>query len=342
MTIVTPEPTITRDRFGRPLVVSPTGGRAVPYTRATTFVDCIDDKFNLQKWMLRMTVLGIASRPDLLLAVSAHKDNKAELDRICEAAKEAAAASAAATTGTALHALTELVDRGQELPVLPGDALADLEAYRTATAELKAVHIERFTVQDKYCIGGTPDRIVQYQGKRYIADIKTGSIEWGTLKIAAQLAVYARSHLYDIATAERSPHGADLERGIILHLPAGQARCDLIWVDLMAGWRAVHVAKQVREQRALKYTDLTRPWADTDGFKPTVERTDTTPLQAISYGAGKARRMDACALAVCITACSTYDEVVALWTTHQAAWNDRLTEVARNHIATLAKTPAVV
>jgi hypothetical protein len=41
---------------------------------------------------------------------------------------------------------------------------------------------------------------VEYGGKRYIADLKTGSIEWGTLKIAAQLAVYARSHTYDVAT----------------------------------------------------------------------------------------------------------------------------------------------
>jgi hypothetical protein len=131
----------------RPLVVPAGGGKPVAYTRCTTYIDCIEDKFNLQKWMQRMTALGLASRPDLLLSVQAHRDDKGKLDKICEDAKEAAAANAAATTGTALHALTELIDRGEDLPSCPRD-VADLEAYRAATADLKAVHIEQFCVQD--------------------------------------------------------------------------------------------------------------------------------------------------------------------------------------------------
>jgi hypothetical protein len=148
MTIVTPPPAIPRDRYQRPLVVPVGGGKPVAYTRCTTYVDCIDDKFGLQKWMMRMTALGLASRPDLLLSVQAHRDDKGRLDKIVEAAKEAAAANAAATTGTALHALTELIDRGEDLPVLPPETVADLEAYRAATADLKAVLIEQFCVQD--------------------------------------------------------------------------------------------------------------------------------------------------------------------------------------------------
>lgn len=128
-----PAKTVERDRYGRPLIVPVRGGKAKAYTRCTTFVDCLDDKFNLQQWQQRMVALGLASRPDLLLAVSAHAEDKNHLNRITGEARDAAAASAAATTGTAIHALTEKIDRGEELPPIPEAYRADLEAYRRET-----------------------------------------------------------------------------------------------------------------------------------------------------------------------------------------------------------------
>lgn len=322
MTIVTPEPTISRDRYGRPLVIPLGGSKLEPYTRCTTYVDCIEDKFNLQQWMSRMVAIGLATRPDLLLGVSAHKDNKAELNRICEAAKEAAASSAAATTGTALHALTETIDRGGDVGVIPETYQADLDAYSEATRDLKALHIERFTVLDTLKIGGTPDRIVSYNGKRYIADIKTGSIEYGTLKIAAQLAVYARSALYDTRTGARTIHGAEVDKGIIIHLPAGTGTCELIWVDLLEGWYAVDVARRVREKRTLKFKDLTTPF----GATPVVPEPEPHP-------AGDPDEVfDLPAL---IRGCPTPEAVRNLWALHQDVWTDEHTAVATSHIATL-------
>ena len=316
MTIVTPPPAINRDRWGRPLVVPPGGGKPVAYTRCTTFVDALEDKYNLQLWMQRMTAVGLSMRPDLLLAVSAHKDDKSKLNKICDDAKEAAAASAAATTGTALHALTELVDRGQELPPLPSEAQADLAAYAAATEALKATHIEQFCVLDPLQIGGTPDRIVRHEGKSYIADIKTGSIEFGILKIAMQLAVYARSKTYDIASAERGMHGAELDKALIIHLPAGEARCDLYWVDILAGWDAVQVAKQVREKRKLKFGDLTRAFADLTPELVVPEAT-VVPLEQQ------------------IAECLTEVALRALWAENEAAWNDTLTELAKQRLLEL-------
>ncbi|KQP24317.1 hypothetical protein [Aeromicrobium sp. Leaf272] len=178
MTITTPSPDIDRDRYGRPLITPPEGGKPTAYTRCTTFVDCLEDKFTLQKWQQRMVATGLANRADLLLAVSAAGDDKRKLDSICADAREAAGASGAATTGTALQALTELIDRGQPLPALPEAARADLEAYAAATAHLTATHIEQFTVVDKLKVGGTADRVVQVNGVSYMADIKTDSIEW--------------------------------------------------------------------------------------------------------------------------------------------------------------------
>jgi hypothetical protein len=333
MTIVTPPPAINRDRWGRPLVVPPGGGKKVAYTRCTTYVDCLDDKYGLQKWMMRMTALGLASRPDLLLSVQAHKDDKNELDKLCEAAKEAAAASAAATTGTALHALTELVDRGEELPVLPTEAKADLEAYREATADLKAVLIEQFCVQDALKIGGTPDRVVEYQGKRYIADLKTGSIEYGALKIAMQLAVYARSQAYDVASHKRSPLNTDLNRALIIHLPAGQGTCSLYWVDVQAGWNAVMVARAVRDQRNKRFVDLTRPFDDTTGFA-------TRPNTAVAGGSDRTLQQILAnpaprPLDQQIREASTRRELEVLWETHQDTWTDDLTALAMKRTAEL-------
>lgn len=320
MTLVTPEPSIDRDRYGRPLVKPPGGGKPVAYTRCTTYIDVLEDRYNLQKWMQRMVALGLASRPDLLLSVSAHREDKRQLDKICEDAREAAAASAAATTGTALHALTELVDRGQELPAgLPANVLASLDAYTEATKDLKATHIEQFCVQDTLKVGGTPDRVVKYQGRSYIADLKTGSIEWGALKIAMQLAIYARSHTYDVTTGERGDHGADNLRGLIIHLPAvedpAEARCDLHWVDLKEGWFSVVVAGQVREKRKLKFKDLTQPFGQ-DDLTPLLEESMTLSSR--------------------INKCATADEVRALWSVHASEWTDDLTSIAKQHIARLA------
>jgi hypothetical protein len=244
---------IPRDHWKRPLVVPEGGGKPVPYTRCTTFVDVLDDKYNLQRWQLRQVALGLADRPDLILSVSAYRDDKAALNRIADQALEAAKSGAAATTGTALHALTERRDRGQAIGVVPAAYRADLTAYAAATGGMEHVGIEVFTVHDGYRIGGTPDRVVKFRGRYYIADVKTGEISYGGLKIAMQLAVYANSTLYT-ATGGRHPYPwpVDTERAIVIHLPAGQGFCSLHWVNIAAGWEAVETASMVRGWRARK------------------------------------------------------------------------------------------
>lgn len=279
MSITAPDPEIPRDRYGRPLVQPKGGGRPVAYTRCTTFVSCLEDTFNLGRWMQRMVALGLADRPDLLLAVGAHRDDKNRLDALCEDAREYAKATAAATTGTALHALCEKLDRGQDVGVVPEAYLADLAAYQAATEALEAVHIEQFCVLDSLKIGGTPDRVVKYQGKRYIADIKTGSIEYGIGKIAQQLAVYARSNTYDHATGARGDHGAEFDRGIIIHLPAGEGTCTLYWVDLLEGWEGVKLARAVRDWRTHRFADLTQPFPTAEAPPSTAAVDGALPLE---------------------------------------------------------------
>jgi hypothetical protein len=258
-----PAAVIERDHWDRPMVVPPLGGKATAYTRCTRYIEVLEDKYNLHQWELRQCSIGLADRPDLLLAVSAHRDEKKELDKITKKAKEAAKSSAASTTGTAVHALCERVDRGRPLGIVPPTAKADIEAYQAATSFLEHLHIEQFTVNDDLRIGGTPDRVSRWGDDAYIVDIKTGAdITWGATKIAMQLAVYAHSIPY-MPPGVRKEYAeyVDLDQAIVIHLPAGQASPVLWWVDIAAGWEAVQVARDVRYWRSRKgwYTPIEKP-----------------------------------------------------------------------------------
>lgn len=242
---------IPRDRWGKPYIIPPDGGKPTPYARWSSYGDVLEDRYNLERWLIRTAAQGLADRPDLLLGVSAHRGDKRKLDDLCEQAIEAAKGSAKATTGTALHALTETVDNGELLPELPETARADLEAYRRATECLSVVAMEQFVVCDSPQAAGSFDRIVEHDGRMYVADIKTGSIKWGLGKIAIQLAGYAHSQSYDPETGARGPLGVDQDWALVIHLPQGEARCRLVWVDICAGWDGVRLSEQVRGWRRM-------------------------------------------------------------------------------------------
>lgn len=233
---------IKRDRWGRPLIVPAEGGKAVGYQRVTTFIKVMESSFGLEAWKLRQVACGLASRPDLRKGVDAHapgyldgdENDKKTLDDICKQALEAAASQGKATVGTALHRITERIDRGQPMTV-PDWAQADIDAYRRATESFGWVHIERMHVNDQLHVAGTPDRIALVDGVPTVVDLKTGSF-WAS-SCATQLGIYANSALYDIRTAERIPTDYRKDRALVIHLPAGSGECRLRWVDIAAGWQ---------------------------------------------------------------------------------------------------------
>ena len=294
---------IERDRWGRPLIIPPNGGKPVGYTRCTTFVSSLDDKENLMKWKARMTVIGMAQRDDLVLqARAADPDDKKTLGRVAEAAAEHAGASQRATIGTELHALTERLDRGETLPNM-GKWQADLDAYRQATQAmgLKPVEIETFVVNDALKIGGTFDRVYNVGGQRYIGDLKTGSsLDWGTGTFAMQLAVYANSLRYNPDTGERAPLGVNTDVAILIHLPAGTGRCDVYWLDIERGWASVSLAAAVREFRKLRRDTWLRP------FQPLITPSPRTLIDKAT----------------------SVDELNTIWFDHQSTWTPDLTAAA--------------
>lgn len=290
---------VPRDRYGRPLIKTP-DGKSTAYTRCTTFVGVLEDTYNLAKWQQRMVALGLASRDDLLMAVSAHHDDKQELDRICEAAKEAAAASSGATIGTALHRICERLDRGEKIDV-PTAAKADVAAYQRATKGIRWTHIERITVHDGLKVAGTPDRIgIDTDGVARVFDLKTGSVEYGMGKISMQLAMYAHSQAYDPDLNTRSPLEVDLDKAVVIHLPAGSGTCELLDVDIAAGWEAIDHAEWVRGWRKRKGLSVPRG----KGLEAVPEVGDT--------------------VAVAIARANTVDALMTAWetATRLGVWDD--------------------
>jgi hypothetical protein len=241
---------VPRDGWGRPMIIPLEGGKPVAYQRCTTFIDVLSDRFQLELWKQRQVAIGLGRRPDLVFRAGSTTD-KDVLNSVCEAAMEAAGSSAAATIGTSLHEITEHFDRGEN-PLIPDGYKNDLFAYVCATAHLVKRDIEVFVVHDELKVGGTFDRVVVVDDHAYVADLKTGGIEYDTAKITMQLAVYANSQRYSPATGERSPLDADTERGIIIHLPAGTGTCALYWVDLVQGLVGVKLAAEVRAWRKQK------------------------------------------------------------------------------------------
>lgn len=298
---------VPRDRWGRPLVVPPEGGKPVPYTRCTTYVKCLEDTYNLERWKMRMTALGLALRhQDLVASVLAHQDDKDKLNEIAEQAMEVAKAGASANIGTALHVFTQRLDAGQPLGVIPDIHKADLAAYEKATACLEVVDVEQFTVLDHLRIGGTYDRLVKFHGEHFIADVKTGDVKFGVGTIAMQLAVYAHSVRYDPATHARTPlPDVNQDRAIVIHLPAGKGECTLKWVNIRAGWEAVELATKVREWRGRK--DLA------SDFQPV----DDGPTPAPSFDLDNA-----------IATAQSVEALNALWAEHYHHWTPAHTGLA--------------
>lgn len=258
-TLTGPAPTVQRDRWGRPLIqpIQPLGAKKVGYTRATTIAKTLDDGEGLTKWKQRQTALGIAARPDLLAAVaSTSTDDKTTLSRIVDQAMEAAGSSAAATTGTAIHAFTERHDRGLDLGHVPDDIAPDVQAYIDvmASSGLKVLEVEKFLVNHPNKIAGTTDRIVELDGKRYIADVKTSQSIDFHLAFAMQLSIYAHSQPYDLDTDTTGvwDQAPETNAGLIIHVPSHAGTASIHWIDLKAGWAAVQLALKVREWRKTK------------------------------------------------------------------------------------------
>lgn len=294
MNIVDIEPSmpIPRDGYGRPLIVPETGGKAVPHIRTTTFIDCLEDKSSIADWRARGTMISAMKFPDVAKEALHLDPNDAEdkrkLNALAERLFDMGGFNDKREKGTHLHSLSELVDAGIPLPEgLPDGDLEDMAAYMMETVNLTVIKAEQMVVVNELPTAGTPDRVSVFDGigpdgeallANVITDLKTGDVSYGQLKIAAQLATYARGKFYnhtvfpavdtsdkkawtawkklehdpELAATAYSPLPDDVSRdwGIVINLRPGSGEATLYWVDLRIGWEAALMAKQIRALRS--------------------------------------------------------------------------------------------
>jgi hypothetical protein len=329
-------PDFRRDRWKRPLIRQ-LDGSDVAYTRCTTYVGAPEDLYNVHRWENRQIAKGLAARSDLLLSVAAHADDKGELNRLCDAAKEAAGASAASTRGTAIHKLSELVDEGRELPRgLDAETRKCLDAYAAAMRPFKVKAIEARLVQDKRRVAGSTDRILSYRGMTYIGDLKTGStVDLGTGKIAGQLAMYAHSIPYDVVKEQRlDAHGASTQYGLVIHLPAERpGEINLHWIDLETGWRWCQLAGQIRDMRSIKAPQWLKPF---DAERKPEPKVSELRAERREYIAERDRYAARRKVLNQIAASDSRELLTAIWERESAIWDDGLTEAVKARLSEIA------
>lgn len=327
------EGTIPRDGRGRPRIKQD-DGLLTSYTRASNLAAPLDDKEGLILWSMEMMAAGLVARPALAsgLAAAVRAKNHDLVRSLAKEAKQAGGAEDAAVLGTALHSFSEEVDDGRDIASFPEIHRADLAAYQRATSIFEVVAKEVFVVNDEWQAAGTFDRLLRFGGKLYIGDLKTGKVKFKELSMMVQLGTYAGGRLYDPVTGARTTFeerfGQDVERdrGIIIHLPVGQAAPTIYWLDLSKAADAVATGRRVRDMRNGNTKALTA-FGDTETALANLSAEFSLeqiaePLDEITIKIQDAR---------------SYDELGALWKQYSKnGWTVQHTEAAKTRRAQIA------
>lgn len=323
---------VKRDRHGRYVLPHPITGVEQSWTRATTLARCLSDETKLTEWKLRQAVAGTARNRDLIaLAASAEVDDKATLNSVWKKAQDRMESDAGANLGTAFHAFTHRLSRGESIESLraPAEFHPDLIAYSRALKAHGLVEVpdlvERIVVNTAINAAGTFDRFVRQLGTHTnphplplsVLDLKTAkSVEYSWLDICIQLAIYVNSsHLWDPTTRTYTelpgPEILDRARGLVLHLPVGRAEPVLWAVNLIEGWEAAQVAERVR-----KFRNGSRGYGWLVDPDP-----ETLLLHRVSI--------------------ASLDELSGLWTRHQTTgmWTPTVHAASMERAEFLARTP---
>ena len=263
--IIVDPPDARRDQWGRYKVVPPGESSPAGYTRVTTVAKTLDAGGGLAAWKAAMALQGAFARKGLWArweALSARyngdpwytsADSKKETKELVEECASAGGADDRRHVGSALHTVTALLDVGRSPTGLSEETVNDIEAYRLGLIESKVTivpdMVEVTVVLDEWQVAGTFDRLVCAPGfpLPLIADLKTGgSLEYSWQTIAVQMAAYSRANnIYVQGPANDGSADVRLampkvqqDYGLIMWLPAGQARLELWLVDLRLGWEA--------------------------------------------------------------------------------------------------------
>ena len=160
----------------------------------------------------------------------------------------------------------------------------DLDAFRGVAKTLELSSPETFVVNDTWQVAGTFDFLVRVGKHWRIGDLKTGTdLSYSWRSIAVQLATYANAEwIYNVDADERiAMPPIDKTRGVIVHLPAGEARCQLFEVDLDAGLEAAQRSLWTRNWRKAKVSwQIETPKATEKALEASLAARDAPPALA--------------------------------------------------------------
>ena len=239
------------------------------YSRPSGWGSDLDDESNLVLWRIDRAMDGVAASPALAAKVAAKKGRKDGRKELRDEAILLGRGDEAADLGTALHALAERMETEDGF-MAPEPFDADLAAYLTAIdcAGLKSRYVEVHVCSDRWRAAGTTDRIYETTrelmlpdmsvvppGTMFIGDLKTGkNLDFSLPGFCIQMAIYCDGCFYNVDTNERSPFPDTLHTGwgVLVHLPAGAATCELMWADLSVGREGAETVRSVRKWRKRK------------------------------------------------------------------------------------------
>ena len=279
--------------FARPLLYAPDSEKRVPYSRPSTLGKDLDKGEALVPWEQTMVCIGMAKRPNLFARVQSivargggWSTDKKQFKEIMGQAKEAAKWKDQADRGSAIHDFADAADQGILHPDLVPDHLkGPVEWYEAnVVGKVNVLATECFVAVDRLVelpgrepivlrAAGSIDRIVEYQGKRYILDIKTGRDDEFRTGVCGQLWLYSVGQLYrddvvdqhfgwevwhpsDVNPSARAETGVEQDRAIMLKAPKfarrGEWAWKAYWIPLEKGRDIVECGQWARKARSVK------------------------------------------------------------------------------------------
>lgn len=250
---------------GAPMVMI--DGKNKRLSRPSSWGKTLDDQNALVNWKIDRAAEGVAKDPALQARYSAIKpDDRDEFRKLRELAINAGRGDQAADIGTALHAMSERWEDPADDFDPPEEFAKSLRVYSDTLDEWGLVSdmIEYHVVSRKWGAAGTADRLykttkelmtpdgeIHPPGTLFVGDLKTGKkLDYSLPGYCVQMAIYADGELYDVVEDEFLPTPAiNKDWGLLVHLPAGEEFCQLIWCDLGAGEWGAELVQNVKEWR---------------------------------------------------------------------------------------------
>lgn len=268
------------------------------FRRVSSLIKKVEtDNFALEEWKKRQVLVGAARRNDILLGVKAlgepgvlgwTQQQKKQIGAWAEECMTAAGSDTGRINGTAVHDLTERLDRGEDIESvvqgLPAPFPHDLRAY----AKLRqlngwqSIEIERTVVCDELDVAGSFDRIDVIPGLAallgdghcqnghaghygpdsdtelpVIVDVKTeGNPLLNGLHIGPQLAIYSRARRMWLPgtpsiVGDPGPRYVDapcVRQDVAVIVHVRDGKAIPYFVDLTAGWEAAQAAARQLER----------------------------------------------------------------------------------------------